>query len=96
MRRYRDEMSRNPEISQRDLRMRSKEIMDALERGQAYTVTRDGRGIGELVPIREPRRFVSRASFAQGARNAPDLALEAFRRDLDEVVDPALTDPDAR
>ena len=89
-------MSRNPGISQRDLRMRSKEIMDALERGQAYTVTRDGRGIGELIPIREPRRFVSRASFAQGARHAPDMDLEAFRRDLDEAVDPELDDPYAR
>lgn len=89
-------MSTNPEVSQRDLRMRSKEIMDALECGQSYTVTRDGRGIGELVPIREPRRFVSRATFARGARYAPDLDLEAFRRDLDEAVDPELDDPYAR
>jgi predicted nucleic acid-binding protein/antitoxin (DNA-binding transcriptional repressor) of toxin-antitoxin stability system len=32
--------------------MRSKEIMDAVERGQFFTVTRDGRPIGELVPPR--------------------------------------------
>lgn len=89
-------MSTRPEISQRDLRMRSKEIMDALERGQTFTVTRDGRGIGELVPIREPRRFVSRAHFARAARNAPQLDVDAFRRDLDEAVDPELDDPYAR
>ena len=57
-------MSSQPEITQRDLRMRSKEIMDAVERGQAFTVTRDGHRIGELVPLRQRRRFVSRAEFA--------------------------------
>jgi len=33
-------------ISQRDLRMRSKEIMDAVEHGQSFTVTRDGQSVG--------------------------------------------------
>jgi len=37
-----------PEITQRDLRSRSREIMDAVEHGQAFTVTRDGHQIGEL------------------------------------------------
>jgi predicted nucleic acid-binding protein len=31
-----------PEITQRDMRQRSKEIMDAVEGGQSFTVTRDG------------------------------------------------------
>jgi hypothetical protein len=31
-----------PEITQRDLRSRSREIMDAVEHGQSFTVTRDG------------------------------------------------------
>jgi hypothetical protein len=30
-------MSAQPEITQRDLRIRSKEIMDAVENGQAFT-----------------------------------------------------------
>ncbi len=34
---YSISMSSQPEITQRDLRMRSKEIMDAVERGQAFT-----------------------------------------------------------
>ena len=46
-------MSSQPEITQRDLRMRSKEIMDAVERGQAFTVTRDGHRIGELVHVED-------------------------------------------
>ncbi|WP_147916817.1 type II toxin-antitoxin system Phd/YefM family antitoxin [Ruania zhangjianzhongii] len=89
-------MSTGPEISQRDLRMRSKEIMDAVERGQTYTVTRDGRGIGELIPIREPRRFVSREAFARSSSRAPKVDLEAFRRDLDAAADPMFDDPYAR
>src|ERR1700745_2416470 len=72
-------MSSQPEITQRDLRMRSKEIMDAVERGQAFTVTRDGHRIGELVPLRQRRRFVSRAEFAAMSRTAPALDADAFR-----------------
>jgi len=71
-------MSSQPEITQRDLRMRSKEIMDAVERGQAFTVTRDGHRIGELVPLRQRRRFVS---------SAPVIDADAFRADQDTAAD---------
>ena len=56
---YGTSMSSQPEITQRDLRMRSKEIMDAVERGQAFTVTRDGHRIGELVPLRRSEEHTS-------------------------------------
>jgi len=86
-------MSNQPEITQRDLRMRSKEIMDAVERGQAFTVTRDGHRIGELVPLRQRRRFVSRADFAAMSRSAPVIDAEAFRADQDAMADQdAVTD----
>lgn len=77
----------NPEITQRDLRSRSREIMDAVERGQSFTVTRDGHRIGELIPLRRRRRFVSREEFAAMSRNAPDPDLEAFRADQDAAGD---------
>jgi prevent-host-death family protein len=73
----------NPEITQRDLRSRSREIMDAVEHGQSFTVTRDGHRIGELIPLRRRRRFVSRQEFAAMSRNAPASDLEAFRADQD-------------
>ena len=82
-------MSSQPEITQRDLRMRSKEIMDAVEHGQAFTVTRDGHSIGELVPLRHRSRFVSRAEFAAMSRTAPVIDAEAFRADQDAAVDQA-------
>ena len=76
-----------PEITQRDLRSRSREIMDAVEHGQSFTVTRDGHQIGELVPIRRRRRFVSRQEFAAMSRNAPASVLDAFRADQDATAD---------
>jgi prevent-host-death family protein len=82
-------MTGQPEITQRDLRMRSKEIMDAVERGQAFTVTRDGHRIGELVPLRQRRRFVSRAEFAGMSRSAPVIDADAFRADQDAAADQA-------
>jgi prevent-host-death family protein len=82
-------MSSQPEITQRDLRMRSKEIMDAVEHGQAFTVTRDGRSIGELVPLRQRRRFVSRAEFVAMSRTAPAIDADAFRADQDAAADQA-------
>jgi prevent-host-death family protein len=75
------------EITQRDLRSKSREIMDAVEHGQSFTVTRDGHQIGELIPIRRLRRFVSRQEFAAMSRNAPGNDLEAFRADQDEAAD---------
>ena len=76
-----------PEITQRDLRSKSREIMDAVEHGQGFTVTRDGHQIGELIPIRRGRRFVSRQEFAATSRNAPAGNLDAFRADQDATAD---------
>ena len=76
-----------PEITRRDLRSRSREIRDAVEHGQAFTVTRDGHQIGELIPIRRSRRFVSRQEFAAMSRNAPAGNLDAFRADQDATAD---------
>lgn len=75
------------EITQRDLRSRSREIMDAVEHGQSFTVTRDGHRIGELIPLRRRRRFVSRDEFAAMSRNAPGVDLDAFRADQEAALD---------
>jgi len=80
-------MSAQPEITQRDLRNRSKEIMDAVQDGQSFTVTRDGHQIGELIPLRRRRRFVSRAEFAAMSHAAPGVDLDAFRADQEATLD---------
>jgi antitoxin (DNA-binding transcriptional repressor) of toxin-antitoxin stability system len=86
-------MTAQPEITQRDLRSRSREIMDAVEAGQAFTVTRDGHQIGELIPLRRRRRFVSRQEFAAMSRNAPAIDIEAFRAEQDALHDHEASDP---
>ncbi|MFC8190542.1 type II toxin-antitoxin system Phd/YefM family antitoxin [Cellulomonas sp. NPDC057328] len=89
-------MTAQPEISQRDLRLRSKEIMDAVEGGQAFVVTRDGHRIGELVPLRRRRQFVPRSEFAALSRTAPEVDLERFRADQDATLTDDGVDPYAR
>jgi prevent-host-death family protein len=80
-------MTGQPEITQRDLRNRSKEIMDAVENGQSFTVTRDGHRIGELIPLRRRRRYVPRGEFAAMSRGAPSLDIETFRTDQEAAFD---------
>jgi antitoxin (DNA-binding transcriptional repressor) of toxin-antitoxin stability system len=70
--------------------------MDAVEGGQAFTVTRDGREIGELIPARRRRRFVPRADFATASRHAPDIDLAAFRADQDVAADQEASIADGR
>ncbi|MGO9083449.1 MAG: type II toxin-antitoxin system Phd/YefM family antitoxin [Streptosporangiaceae bacterium] len=86
-------MSIYAEVTQRDLRMRSREIMDAVEHGQSFTVTRDGHRIGELIPLRDRRRFVPRQEFIAMSRNAPAVDLEAFRADQDKALDHEASSP---
>jgi antitoxin (DNA-binding transcriptional repressor) of toxin-antitoxin stability system len=64
--------------------------MDAVERGESFTVTRDGHRIGELIPLRHRRRFVTREEFTATSRNAPDANLDAFRADQDAAANHGL------
>ncbi|MEO3972515.1 prevent-host-death protein [Streptomyces sp. CAU 1734] len=89
-------MAAQHEITQRDLRSRSKEIMDAVQGGQSFTVTRDGHQIGELIPLRRRRRFVPRGEFAAMSRAAPDISLDAFRAGQGTTAEQETDDPYAR
>lgn len=74
------------EITQRELRNESGEIMRALDRGESFVVTRNGVPVGELAPLRR-RRFVGAdAAFAAFA-GAPRLDAGTLRADLDAVLD---------
>ncbi|HET9138600.1 type II toxin-antitoxin system prevent-host-death family antitoxin [Actinophytocola sp.] len=80
------------EITQRDLRRRSGEIMDSVAGGKAFIVTRNGFPIGELIPLRR-HRTVTREQFAALSANAPLIDFTRFRTDFDAVSDPELRDP---
>ncbi|MFJ3590484.1 type II toxin-antitoxin system Phd/YefM family antitoxin [Streptomyces sp. NPDC090231] len=88
-------MSAQPEITRRDLRNRSSEIMDAVQGGRSITVTRDGHQITELIPLRR-RRFVPREEFVGTSRTAPDISLDAFRADQDRTAEQGTDAPYAR
>jgi prevent-host-death family protein len=81
------DMTAQPEITQRDLRNQSREIMEAVENGQSFIVTRDGRRIGELIPLRHRRRFVSRRDFVAMSRTAPDIDIDTFRADQEAALE---------
>lgn len=74
------------EISQRELRNDSGAIMRGIERGESYTITRNGTPIGRLIPLRR-RTYVPReqvmAAFATAAVVDPDR----LRAALDGAVD---------
>ncbi|PNV33972.1 prevent-host-death protein [Streptomyces sp. DH-12] len=89
-------MSAQPEITRRDPRNRSREIMDVIRSGQSFTVARDGHPIGQPVPLRRRRRFVSRQEFAAMSRTAPAIDIGTFRADQDATADTYPDDPCAR
>ena len=73
-------------ITQRELRNDSGKIMRALDRGEAFVVTRNGVPVGELRPLPR-RRFVPAADVNAAFASAPRLDRERFRRDLDALID---------
>jgi prevent-host-death family protein len=79
------------EITQRELRNESGEIMRGVERGESFTVTRNGTPIGQLIPLRR-RTFVPREEVLAAFATAPILDPERFRADLDSHFDQDLPD----
>ena len=80
-------------INQRDLRLRSRAVMDAVEQGHSFVVTRDGREIGQLIPLRRRRRFILRAEFAAGSSHLPAVDPQRFRADQEHSFVQTWDDP---
>lgn len=74
-------------ISQRELRNASGEIMRRLEAGETFIVTRAGKPVGELGPVRR-QQFVNASLVAAIFRDAPGIDGNRLRRDLDALADP--------
>lgn len=75
------------EITQRELRNDSGEIMRRLDAGEAFVVTRHGVPVGELSPLRR-HRFVAAEAAVALFRSAPPVDHRRFREDLDRLADP--------
>ncbi len=80
------------EITQRELRNESGEIMRRLDQGETFVVTRNGVPVGELTPLRR-HRFVSADAVLAIFYNAPAVDFDRLRADLDQV---AAQDPTPR
>jgi prevent-host-death family protein len=74
------------ELTQRELRNNSGEIMRALDRGETFIVTRNGVPVGQLVPL--PRRtFVKTEILVEALSKAPPIDAERFFADIDRFAD---------
>lgn len=74
------------ELTQRELRNGSGEVMRALDRGESFVVTRNGVPVGELLPIRA-RQFVAADTAVAAFGGAPEIEFERFRADIDATLD---------
>lgn len=75
-------------VTIRDLRNHGGEVVGRVEAGQHITVTRDGRPVAELRPLRA--RGVTAAVLLQRWRRVPAVDPEVLRRDVDTVIDQTL------
>lgn len=71
-------------ISQRELRNQSAAIMNGLEAGEAYTITRNGHPVGQLLPITGPRESVPTAEFMAACAGLPRIDYAQMRAEMDE------------
>lgn len=73
------------EITQRELRNQSGQIMRDLDEGETFIITRNGVPVGELTPLRR-HRFVPAEAAVAMFKSAPHVAYQRFRADLDAVA----------
>ena len=78
------------EITQRELRNDSGEIMRKVDQGETFIVTRNGVPVAELAPRRR-HRFVAAEAVVALFRSAPATNYELFRSDLDAIAGQGVT-----
>lgn len=74
------------EITQRELRNNSGEIMRALDDGDEFVVTRNGVPVAELKPLRRGY-FAPMDKVLEAFRGSPKIDLKKLRADLDAYSD---------
>jgi prevent-host-death family protein len=75
-------------VTIRDLRNHGGEVVGRVEAGEHVTVTRDGRPVAELRPLRS--RGINAAVLLERWRRAPAVDADSLRRDVDAVIDQRL------
>jgi prevent-host-death family protein len=75
-------------VTIRELRNHGGDVMDRVAAGERLIVTRGGRPVAELHPVRSTP--IGAEPLLRRWRRLPSLDLDKLRADLDEIVDPAL------
>ncbi|MFC5172281.1 type II toxin-antitoxin system Phd/YefM family antitoxin [Streptomyces mutomycini] len=70
-------------ITQRELAARSKAVLDDVEAGETYHVTRNGAEIAEVRPLSSRRRFVPVEELQRKWRHAPRSDAARMRTEAD-------------
>lgn len=73
-------------ITQRDLRNNNADIMRRLEEGETFIITRNGKQIGVLTPMKRPH-FARMSDVLEAFKGLPEMSYAELRRDLDEFID---------
>jgi len=77
-----------PEVSIRELRNRGGDVVDRAARGERVTITRSGKPVAELRPLRRPPLPLDVLRARRG--RLPEVDPAGLRRDVDGTLDPAL------
>jgi prevent-host-death family protein len=76
------------EVTIRELRNHGGEVVDRAARGEEITITRDGKPVAELRPLR--RQPLPAEALLTRWHRLPPVDYRTMRAELDEVLDPAL------
>lgn len=79
------------EVTIRELRNHGGAVVDRVERGEHLTVTRAGRPVAELRPLRSPG--LSREQLMERRRRLPAVDPARLRAEIDDVVESTLGTP---
>jgi prevent-host-death family protein len=75
-------------VSIRDLRNHGGEIVDRAQRGEQLTITRSGKPVAQLVPLRSAP--VPLSELQRRWARLPRVDPEQLRRDIDTAIDPSV------
>ena len=76
------------DVSVRELRNQGGKVLDRVAAGEEFIVTRDGTAIALLSPL--PHRTTDATTLLARWRHLPKVDTVAFRRDIDDLMDPSL------
>lgn len=84
-----DTMNDMADVTIRELRNEGGDVVDRAARGERITITRSGRPVAELQPVRAP---LSADALLERWRRLPPVDPVALRRDIDELLGNDLDD----